>query len=253
MSARERWGCPEVERFADAFVDGELVGEERAAVEEHLHGCVACARRVRLGGVWKTSFKAAAPRPVASDALRARVRAALGDARPEAPAWQRSIYRAAPIAAAAALLIGLVVHERPVAPAVTAAINTYREDPPLDVTGPVEQLRDYLARRVDFRVNPPRLPDAALVGARVANIREQQAVYLVYNVHGSRVSVLVFNPNLLPVEARYRRDVGGRAVYLDGDRGYHVALVRDRGLGYAFASDLDENEVVGLATYVIQH
>ena len=145
------------------------------------------------------------------------------------------------------------MHERRDFPAVTAAIDTYRENPPPDVTGPVEQLRDYLDRRVDFRASPPALPDASLVGARVARVHEQRTVSFMYQFHGSRVSVLVFDPTQIPVEARQRRDVGGRVVYLDGDRGYHVALVRDRGVGYAFTSDLDENDLLRLTSYALQH
>ena len=245
--------CASVERFVDAYVDSEFTDEDRASLDRHLAGCHACERKVRFHAAWKASFKAAAPRPRLSAEARERIAHRLTDERPPLPAWQKTVWRLAPAVAAAMLLFSWAVSTNRSSPLAEAAISTYRRNLPLEVTGPRETVGAWFAQKVDFAVRPPQMHDANLIGARLANLREHQAAYLVYNVRGNRVSVFVFDPGDLPLEASRRRQVDGREVFLDGARGYHVALVRDRGMGYAFASDLDEDQMVQLVSSAMSH
>jgi hypothetical protein len=89
--------------------------------------------------------------------------------------------------------------------------------------------------------------EARFNGARVLAIPtgDRRAAMLQYTVHGvHRVTVYVFNPRTLPVEAMRldRRLVGERSVYVGSSRGYQVAAGKHRGVGYAIASDLDSDE-----------
>jgi hypothetical protein len=79
-------------------------------------------------------------------------------------------------------------------------------------------------------------------------LQEQRAAMFQYVMgNGRRVSVYVYNPKKVrlgtsPVlrESVVRNDSG--PVYVGYVRGYSVAVTDRRGVGYAMASDLDENE-----------
>ena len=45
-------------------------------------------------------------------------------------------------------------------------------------------------------MRPPQFPSAELVGGRLSNIHQYPAAYLLYNMHGNRVTVLVFDPKI---------------------------------------------------------
>ena len=76
----------------------------------------------------------------------------------------------------------------------------------------------------------------------------KQAAYLVYDVNGNKVSVFIFDANDVPIESRRKTVVGNREVYLDQEHGYNVALFRDHGVGYAIASELDQDQMMKLVS-----
>jgi len=86
-------------------------------------------------------------------------------------------------------------------------------------------------------------------GARVVPVfRGQRAAMLQYTLNnGRRISVYVYNPHRIRVAGSPRlrpENVGssGTPVYVGYVRGYSVAVTDKRGVGYALASDLDEQE-----------
>jgi mycothiol system anti-sigma-R factor len=246
--------CAEVERFVDAWLDGEFAPEDRVELERHVAACADCAKRVRFQSEFKRALRAAVPRPKAPADLRARLAAALDREPAPNQRWRRTAWKVAPAAAAVVLLGTFVLSTHPFSPVVEDAVAKFQRDLPVEVTGPDDHVRAWFANKVDFAVRPPRLPaNARFVGARLANVRDRQAAYLLYDVNGEKVAVLVFDPNEIPMEARRRRYVGNHDVYLDGQRGHHVALVRDRDVGYAFTSDMDEDQMIQLVSTAIQH
>jgi anti-sigma factor RsiW len=247
-----RFGCADLERFVDAYVDGEFSDEERVDLERHLGECASCAERVRFQAGWKAALRAAAPRPSLPADLRARLAAALDKEPLPRPRWQRVGMRAAVPAAAAALLGMLMWSAHPFSPVVEDAIAKYRRDLPVEVTGGDDQVRAWFANKVDFAVRPPRLPPHSIFrGGRLANVGTREAALLVYDVGGEKVSVLVFDPRNVPLETRRHRYVGNHDVFLDGQRGYNVAFYRDRDVGYAFTSDMDEDRMIQLVSTAV--
>jgi anti-sigma factor RsiW len=166
--------------------------------------------------------------------------------------WPQAVFMGA--AAAAALFLGYATApNHRYSPVVADAILWNTRPMPIEVRGGDDVVRAWFQDKLNVAVRPPRMENAALVGARLANIRDRQAAYLVYDLSGTKVSVFVFDPSNLPLEARTRRQVGNHEVYLDGERGYHVALYRDGGVGYAVASDLDEDRVLQLVSSAVRH
>lgn len=120
---------------------------------------------------------------------------------------------------------------------------------PIEVTGPDSaRVTHWFRDKVDF---PVRLPQFAgrqvnLLGGRIAHVADRRAAYLVYEVDGVRLSVLVFDGEGLTIPSDRIREVGGRDVALLNNKGYEVAVLQDGGVTYTLTSELSEPAFVEL-------
>jgi anti-sigma factor RsiW len=255
--------CAGVARFVDTYLDGEFGELERGEVEAHLGECERCRMRVRSQSEWRQAIRRSAPREIAPEALRARLQLGLRQAERQAESEERgllpllrrhrrrAVLALLPVAAAAGVLLVLGsarMHAQQVARDVIAK---HRRNLPIEVAGEADQLRRWYADKVDFPVRPPRLEGAALRGGRIANVSDRQAAYLVYDANGNKVSVFIFDPGDLPLDAAHKTTIHNQEVYLDEERGYNVAFYRDRGVGYAIASDLDSASMLKLVSAAV--
>jgi anti-sigma factor (TIGR02949 family) len=250
--------CNEVERLVQPYVDGEFEESERGELEEHIASCPTCQAQVSFHVRFKADLKARVRRPALPEGLRERVLGALdrADDAGEGPVpriWRRALPVAGVLAVAAALVVFFMHVTRPVAasPIVEEAIRSHVKNLPIEITGSDEAVRAWMAGKVPVPVRPPRLGgggSVVLVGARVGHLHNRDAAQLVYRVAGSQVTVYVFDPAGMAMRAPRKRIVRDRVVYLDGARGYTVVFYRDRGVGYAFASDLDADQMLRLVS-----
>ena len=67
------FGCADVERFVDAYLDGEFVAADKNELERHIATCDSCSSNVRYQTEWRHAFRAAAPRSHAPDELKRRI------------------------------------------------------------------------------------------------------------------------------------------------------------------------------------
>jgi mycothiol system anti-sigma-R factor len=244
--------CAGVQRFVDAYLDGEFADSDRAELEAHLGTCDSCRHKVSMQREWKAAIKAAAPREEAPAALRNKVQRAIDrEARPLPPLRKWAV-RVMPIAAAAGLLISMGISRVNWSPMAADVIAKHQRNLPIEISGGADQLKKWYSDKVDFPVRPLMLPGSHLRGGRLANIRDRQAAYLVYDVNGNKVSVFIFDPRDLSFESRRKMVVSNHEVFLDEDRGYNVALFRDRGVGYAIASDMDHDQMMKLVGSAVQ-
>jgi mycothiol system anti-sigma-R factor len=248
--------CAGVRRFVDTYLDGEFAEADRVEFEQHLEQCDDCKRYVRGQADWKAAVKAAAPREQAPAALRNRVQRAI--AREKSPAAlvrrlpnKRWAARVLPVAAALGVLGTLVVSRVSFTPVAADVIAKHRRALPLEVAGDPASIAKWYQDKLDFRFKAPDLPKAALRGGRLSSVGDKQAAYLVYDVAGNKVSVMVFDASDLPFEAQHKRMIGNREVWFDEGRGYNVALYRDRGVGYAIASDMDSDKMYELVSSAV--
>jgi anti-sigma factor RsiW len=243
--------CAGIQRFVDTYLDCEFGDRDRLEFETHLEGCEVCRAKVKAQAEWKRALKATAPREVAPAALRNRIQRAMAkEARPLG--WRRWAVRAMPAATALGLLATFVVSKMSWSPVCADVIAKHQRNLPIEVTGGSDQIKRWYADKVDFPVRPPMFgAQVALRGGRLANIGDRQAAYLVYDDNGYKVSVFIFDPGELAIEAPRKARVGDREVYFDQERGYNVALFRDKGVGYAIASDLDSDQMLKLVAAAI--
>lgn len=248
--------CSEVQRFLQAYLDDEIDGEDRILIAAHLHSCEACKRVAQFERTFKQRLKEGIGEGEAPPWLRQKVQRALVDNDPsEEPLAFKWLRLLIPAAVAALMLIGVLVSKRLEVPrsAVLAdqSIDWHRRHLPMDVTGPSpDTVRQFFSDKVPFAVRPPvfRQPDTRLVGARLANIFQHQAAYVVYRVGNRRVSVFIFDSAALRPKGSPTR-VGDREVHWHRRRGYNVGIYNSRGTGYMVASDLERKQLVNLIAH----
>lgn len=140
-----------------------------------------------------------------------------------------------------------VVQGVDVDPIIKESVNWHTRNLPIEVTGPSDlRVRTWLKPKVDFPVRLPRFDrtgrvDVSLLGARLSNIREKQAAYVVYEVDGNKISVMLFNGEPRPQQHPAR---GNREIYTAN--GYNVAVVEDNGVTYSITSELPREDMAQL-------
>jgi len=274
--------CRDMARSLSAFVDGELEPGQALALQLHVEKCEACAARVAFARASRTSVRNTVRSVKASEAFHARVTAVVSQAKvasdhgdvmtgPRLLSWRI----AGPMAAAAAFALvwasvsklqdransedvtSSAAHTAsaskaamvPVETLVDALVDQHANPLPPETSSPTE-----IARFDRFIGVPVRNPERGLqgqqhfLGARMVPLHEQRAAMFQYVMdNGRRVSVYVYNPKKVHLGTSpvlRQRVVKNEAapVYVGYVRGYSVAVTDRRGVGYAMASDLDENE-----------
>lgn len=257
--------CSEVERFVDLYLDAEFGDEDRGKFEAHLEGCSPCRHMVENQATWRRQIVAAsASKASCPAALRNRIAAGLDEAEraDRSSSLRRRAFAMVAVPAAAAAAYAIVI-QRPTTvpvqsvamelPMVADVVQKHSRNLPIEVQSPKEDdLRRWYADKVSFPVRPPKFRNvsAMLRGGRLANVRERDAAYLVYDVNGNKVSVFMFDPREMQPSQLPRQQLGGHDVTLTQERGYNVALFEDAGVGYAIASDMDRDSMVKLISAV---
>lgn len=243
--------CATFRQLVTAYVDGELVGEERAAFESHFAGCAACRRLLEeergVAALLDSSHPLSAP-----DALRARIEIVVAGYRPA----RRSRYvgMAALLlvaAAAAALAVGSWGRfwTAPASELGALAADTHlrysRGQLPLEVeTERPEEISRFFAGRVPFHLALPDYPVGPgeqkfyrLEGGRLVTFRKDYAAYVAYRMDEKPVSLLVTTSSqVVPGGGEVVRS-GSLTFHIEEVSGLQVITWDDKGLTYALASD----------------
>lgn len=271
--------CRQIAPLLEAFGDEELAADKLLEVEQHLVDCTTCGERVRLNQAMHVSVRSAVrtAAPVMpsfeariADALRAEVLREEGlDAVVEREAhhsrmlsWRSVV----PVAAAAALTL--------VWAASTSKQQTQNTGTAEARLNTADQLLEEL---VDHHMNArnPRVTEPALLsqlepevgvplnfpslkaygarweGANVVPVSNQHAASLHYTMGGRNVTLYVYNSTRVPIESRLKaRTVRNEPVYVGTRRGVSIAAAEHRGVGYALASDLSDDENAELVAAV---
>lgn len=282
--------CSLFARLIEPYIDGELDPGHAADMEAHVVDCGLCSERVSLARATRQSLKRTATRR-APDALRARMAATIADEKrraasaPKAPAHDFTTPKpialryVAALAAAAGVVFAIgisrnrqataeapnVLREERSGDEVTAAgVDTLLDDlvalhkhplPPettnLEELGRFDPLVGVPVRRPAFQPFGGHFN-----GARVHAMRDRRAALLQYTVEGEhRVTVYVFDPRAVPMmraTSLTPRVVRERPIYVGKRGGYSIAAAERSGVGYALATDLDDDESTRLVLAVSQ-
>lgn len=252
--------CAEFARSLYAFLDAELAEPEHAQVEEHLASCPTCWAKADAEGRLRDALRArlrsamgvCSPEGRAPPELRSRIHLALVEER--IPGWRRLLtpLRLAAVAACAAGVLLVIVTQDGSNPLVDEAIRGHTRDLPLEVTaaavGP-ESVASWFAGKLDFNPSPPRFPGAGvrLVGARLSHIQDHPAAYVRYELPRGHLGLFILDdPGRHFHEAGRIVHAGPATVRLINARGFNVAMWRRNEIVYSLVSDLDEEDLARL-------
>lgn len=259
--------CRRSAALLEPFMDGELPPERVVEMEQHLADCSCCRERVELSDAVRHSLKKVVTETQPSAEFMNRVSRALATERTrqdETSRWEERgkplAWRfIAPVAAAAGFtLVWGAVSDDSSAQKTRAAMTSQAQPAPT-MTASVDQLIDelvsYHARAADPQVTEPSMvnklepevgvpvPGPSLQkyglrweGASVVPVHQQnqRAASLRYSFDGHRVTLYVYNSAHLPLRATLEpRVVRNTPVYVGSRRGYSIAAVETRGVGYA--------------------
>ena len=274
-------GCRHFVPLLEPFRDGELSPADVVDVEAHLVECERCAERLRLGQAMRGSLKEAvrATAPV-TESFEARIRLALAaegereerinahETQGRMLSW-RSIM---PIAAAAAAVMVWAAsannrttdggsHQAGMDTlASPASVEKLLEDlvsnhqhsagPQFTEQGLLPQLES----EVGVPVKAPNFKQygAAWEGVSIVPVSNQRAASLRYRIAGHRLTVYVYDASRMPVRTTLKeRLVRDEPVYVGSRHGVSIAATeRNNGVGYAIATDLNNDESAELVASI---
>lgn len=249
--------CTTVERYLDAFLDGEVEPSAGIEVERHLASCRACAERLRFADWLKGKIKAQGALK-APDSLRERIEASL-EAERSTVRFDLS-WRGTAAAAAVALCVfslggALELKGRDtqlasmgVAPMLEDMLEAHLRALPTEVARR-DEVPAYFEKRVGFQVQPVEFgdPSVRFVGARDVEVGGRYAATLQYDVQGRRLTVVAFRPPAHAARIGDEVDAGGRSVRFVRVKGHLVPLVEHRGVVYAVLGDLGPEDRLAMA------
>ncbi len=257
--------CDDITPFIDAYLDGEFEERECAEFEAHLSHCEECRAEFDFQRKFKRQLKQSLAETKAPESLRGNIMALLEEEATQQQAEQTRQTRhsrlrtagflGAPLAAALAAVFLLPAFT--IAPATSSqlpiveqTVDWHRGDYPLEVASPEAQdISEWFLGKVDFPVRPPQFHSAKhveLVGARIAHIQDRRAAYVLYDVDGARLSVMMFEGDGLEVSSENIKNIAGTDVALSRANGYEVAVMQNNGVTYTLTTELDESNFVTL-------
>ncbi|MBA2663852.1 MAG: zf-HC2 domain-containing protein [Bradymonadaceae bacterium] len=260
--------CDDFSPFIGTYIDAEFDERERAEMEAHLGMCPKCRCKVEAQLSYKEEFRACLSMPRAPEQLRLRIVEELaclefqddGTKRTYRAQLLRYGWVAGPLAAMVAVAVVLPSFTVATAssgplPVIEQTVDWHLGNYPLEVTtsNPAEVSR-WFQGKVDFSVRLPHFPEgrANLLGGRIAHIQDRRAAYVLYEVDGAKLSVLLFHGDGLKVPSDSIRSLGERDVVVLNNKGYGIALLQDNGVTYTMTSELAEEQLVNLVALSLE-
>lgn len=254
--------CDWVHAQMHAYLDGELVAEERLGFESHLADCPGCRAWLDYERALATAVASSLPRPQPPVALRERV-ARL--AQPAARPLRHTLLAAAAVVAIAATALvllreatlptaddGAQLASTPLSPSpfVARAVDSHlryaSQRLPLEVrSARPDEVSRFFEGRVpfhvtlpDYKAGPGELKFYALEGGRLVSLEDDYVAYVAYRMEGRPISLLVASEARVRPWGRETLKSGALTFHLDAVSGLKVITWSHNGLTYALVSDL---------------
>jgi anti-sigma factor (TIGR02949 family) len=262
--------CTQVQKYIHAYLDGELGTDMTVEVERHLDECTRCREQTEFEATFIDRVRSGVSADSAPPGLAAQVGSLL-DAEDARSRSRRYLGAVAGFAAAAVLaiaaglglwpLVGPRTEPLPALPPLEEqVVENVVKNPPLELEQTdASEVSEWFRGKLAFNVQPPALEGSGrsrLVGARLYNVGESDAAYLVYDVDGSVVTLQMFEAGrdgrpTVPEEQTVRRLPTDNGGYVTSTRGYTVGVVTRRGVTYSLTSaDMDERAMAELISSV---
>jgi anti-sigma factor RsiW len=259
--------CRDVRLRLLDYQRGRLEPPVRDDVRGHLESCAACAGDDAVEWMLTELLEDRLPQHAAPLSLKRRLAAAWPVA--AAPRrwwrsrWPRAVAPALAVAVVLLAVLPLILLYSPVATGngqsmVAEAVNDHlrllSSQHPLDIeSGGMHQVKPWFEGRLDFAPVVPFLGDQEfpLRGGAVGYFVDRQAAVFVFHRRLHAISLLVFRAEGLPWPTRGLDRIGRVAARVTVARGFNAILWRNGELGYALISDVDRQDLLQLATRLV--
>lgn len=251
--------CEDICKRLNLYLDNELQGDERVAIEAHLVECEACAAIFERELAFINAIRESGPLHVASPELRARVQATLAGSQ-QVASRSRLRWGLAIAAALIVLLLPLAIWRgvnradgvaEPSSFASMAAethLRRTRGQLPLEVeTGTPQRISEWFANKVNFSVKLPNYQESSgqeklytLEGARLVGYKDDYAAYVAYRMKARPISLVITSDAVVKPSGGEEIVARGLTFHYNAIHGLKVITWSDRGLTYALVSDLEE-------------
>lgn len=262
--------CDSARRWLFEHEGSRLSSDDAAALERHLAECPACRALAAQERAVSELLRNKLPRYAAPAALKQKLleqarKAPAEPARASQPARPRRRWLALPVfglaAAALVLLVlryGSSIKGAEPNPLVIEAVNDhlrvlYAERPIEIASGGIHQVKPWFSGRLDFA---PQLAfggdsEFVLEGGAVGYFIDRKAATFVFKRRLHTISVFVFRAEELPWPQQAAPITGAFRAATADERGFHVVVFRDKGLGYVLVSDVSRDELLRLAPKLV--
>ena len=260
--------CDALRRLVSPYLDGELLGEDRADFEAHVRGCAACRASLEQERAVVRAVQESLPLYEAPASLRERVaelahkpEAVPAPPPPSLPSLLGTRLGRVALAVAAVLAIALAAAMLLRAPRAASppraagafaslAVDTHlrhaRGQLPLEVRSELPaEVSGFFDGRVPFQLTLPAYPVGPgerkpyrLVGGRLVAFQDDYAAYVAYQMDERPISLLVTSSERVRPEGGEAVVQGGLTFHIESVSGLKVITWTDKGLTYALASDL---------------
>lgn len=249
--------CQGIKEYIYPFIDGQLDHSISLLVEGHLYGCPLCRLEVEQERNLDALIRRSIPKDKAPYSLREEIFRQI-----ESWAERKNSRFFLPLLKPALITITGVfitfilfsVFNKPFpvfSEAVKGHIRFSQGNLPMGiVSAKAVEVSRWLQENLDFNVRAPDLSiqGAHLQGARVCILKDKRAAYLVYENSGHNLSVYMFEAKGLKFPKTKIVNVNNKIFYLAKEKGYNSALWIDGGIACIFVSDLNEVELLHLAS-----
>lgn len=254
--------CENIRERLTLYLDNELQGDERAAVEAHVESCNSCASFAEQELTFLNAVRKSGRPHVASPELKAKVAEILSGAK-QPVVRSRRLSWVLPVAAALLVLLLPVVIWRVVreedhpemgvpsafaAKAAESHLRHVRGQLPLEVeSSEPEKISAWFTNKVNFNVKLPSYQESSgqeilytLEGARLVNYQNDYAAYVSYHMKDRPISLVITSELLAQPSGGEEIKSQGLMFHYNAIDGLKVITWSDRGLTYALVSDLEE-------------
>jgi anti-sigma factor RsiW len=261
--------CQDCEKYLDAFLDHALDVKENLDVEEHLCRCPPCAKRVdaeRTLRAFVRQHVTVSPLPEALK--RGIIRQVIHAPRPQR--WWTRLgviwhLRDCAIGVAAAAIV-LLAFSFLFAPSksdslmrhfVQDASMAYKiyttQHMPLEVASADDTVvTQWFNKHMDTPVKLPCITDAAtkLLGGRLCRLFDRKSAILVYQRNGVDILLFAFQGGQIPLSTKHMVRTKDNDFYIQKIADHPVAMWQRGGMTYSIIGDLDQDDLIHVATTI---
>lgn len=254
--------CEDFAELVELFLDGELDDPESAEMEAHLSACSTCCEELEARASLKDQLGALAFEHTLDDGFLENLSHSISvsgreEVRRPPRTWMLAAAAVALVSGTAAVTYAVtatpaaepaemvvIAPEIPPVSAVEVAesVRWHSRPVPVEVTGPnPAAVGDWFRGKVDFHVQPPNFARRAhLLGGRLGNVSEHEAAVLVYDVSGTKLSVVMYEPEN---DIAHGAPTNELPFYVGERNGYNVAFHEVDGVAYTFTTNLPDTEL----------